>query len=201
MLYDRKCLSAVYVDFDLSSSRQSWSRTCGVRHLPVGPVFSTFRSVPHHIMKSRTLRRILVFSLPALGLTACGPAQDTAPGQPVAHRQQAFKEILRRFEPMGVTLRENRYEPERFLQQAVALDQQKAAPWNYFGPETNYPPSKSKDAVWTDAQGFSDEREAFLKAVEQLRLAAETKEIQKVSPAYEAVQSRCRSCHKAFKAR
>lgn len=152
-------------------------------------------------MKPKTMNHPTVLSLTALLLTACGPVQDTAPGQPVAHRQQAFKEILRRYEPMGIALRENRYDPEWFLQQATALNQHKDAPWPYFGPETNYPPSKSKETVWTNAEGFARERETFLTAIEALQQAAQTKEEQKVKPAYQSVQDSCRRCHKAFKAR
>jgi len=160
----------------------------------------TLQFLRHRTMKPKIMNYSLLLSLATLLLTACGPVQDTAPGQPVAHRQQAFKEILRRFEPMGIALREDRYEPEWFLQQATALHQHKDAPWPYFGPETNYPPSRSKESVWTNTEGFARERETFLAAIESLQQAARTKEKQKVKPAYQAVQDSCRSCHKAFKA-
>ncbi|MDR2165905.1 MAG: cytochrome c [Zoogloeaceae bacterium] len=137
--------------------------------------------------------------LSCLSLAACAPATDTRPGQPVAHRQQAFREILKSFEPMGMALRENRYDPETFLRHARALEQQKDAPWPYFGPETNYPPTRSKNAVWSEAALFASERDAFLQAVTRLRQAAETRDEAQARPAYEAVHERCRVCHKAFK--
>jgi cytochrome c556 len=53
--------------------------------------------------------RLFLLSTVAL-LAACGEVEDTRPGQPVKTRQTAFKEIVKAFEPMGVMLRENRYD-------------------------------------------------------------------------------------------
>ncbi|MDR1648164.1 MAG: cytochrome c [Zoogloeaceae bacterium] len=132
-------------------------------------------------------------------LSACGKVEDTRPGTPVAHRQQAFKTILNTFEPMGIALREKRYAAESFLNNARALEAAKDAPWGYFGADTHYPPSRSRETVWSDASGFARERDTFLAAVSALRQAAERRDEQTVRPAYEAVQASCRSCHKAFK--
>ncbi|MCX8146535.1 MAG: cytochrome c [Azovibrio sp.] len=145
------------------------------------------------------LRQILPLLLTALLLSACGEVEDTRPGQPVASRQKAFKAILRSFEPMGVQLRENRYAPETFLQHARALQAQKDTPWPHFGPDTHYPPSKATAQVWQAPERFAAEREHFLKTVDALLAAAESGELSRVKPAYQAVQESCRSCHKTFR--
>ena len=54
-------------------------------------------------------------------LTGCGEVEDTRPGQPVKQRQVAFKEIVKTFEPMGVMLRKDRYDADKFLPMAEAL--------------------------------------------------------------------------------
>lgn len=142
---------------------------------------------------------VLLLLLAPLLLAACGEVEDTRPGKPVATRQQDFKAILRQFEPMGVQLRDNRYAPDTFLKHAQELDKLKDAPWSHFGPDTHYPPTKATEKVWQEPERFASERETFLKAVSQLRIAAESREEAQVKPAYQAVQDSCRSCHKPFK--
>ena len=150
--------------------------------------------------RSKFATRLTLVVLSALTLAACSSeVPDTHPDQPVTKRKQAFKAMLRSFEPMGVQLRENRYEPEAFLQQARTLHQLKDAPWSHFGPDTHYPPTKATEKVWQEPERFAAEREGFLKALDQLLAAAESREEARVKPAYQAVQDSCRSCHKPFR--
>lgn len=146
----------------------------------------------------RSKKILLVLLLPVL-LAACGEAEDTRPGKPVAHRRQAFNNILHAFEPMGSQLRKGKYDADDFLARARELAAAKEAPWPYFGPETNYPPTHAKATVWSDPERFESERQTFLKAAERLLLAAESRDERQVRTAYEAVHDSCRSCHKAFK--
>ena len=143
---------------------------------------------------------VLIATLGALLLTACGgePA-DTRPGQPVSERRAAFKKILLAFEPMGIALREKRYDADRFIAQAGELAKVKDGPWRHFGPDTNYPPTHAMAAVWSDASRFAAAREAFLLAVDSLTLAAASRDEAKIASAYAAVHDSCRSCHRAFK--
>ncbi len=145
------------------------------------------------------MSRILLLLLAPLLLSACGEMEDTRPGQPVAHRQQAFKAILRSFEPMGVQLRQDRYEADEFLKYATELDRIKDEPWSYFGADTNYPPTKATDKLWEDMATFEKGRDDFLKAVTALVPAAQTKDVEQVRVAYKAVEESCRNCHKPFK--
>lgn len=147
-------------------------------------------------MRKPTL--LLALALPLL-LAACGEAEDTRPGQPVAHRRAAFQQILKAFEPMGIMLRENRYNADEFLKRAEQLREAKEGPWAYFLPDTNYPPTKATDKVWSEGEKFEAGHQKFLAAQDQLLEAARSKEEAKVRPAYEALHDTCRSCHKDFK--
>ena len=143
--------------------------------------------------------KILILGLLCSFLAACGEPADTRPGQPVTHRRQAFGQMLHAFEPMGQQLRKGQYKPDQFLVHAKALDAVKNGPWQYFGPDTNYPPTHATAKVWSEAAGFERQRQAFLAATGDLLLAAESRDLKRVSVAYEAVHEQCRSCHKVFK--
>lgn len=134
-----------------------------------------------------------------LALTACGEVEDTRPGQPVKHRQQAFKEIIKSFEPMGTMLRTNRYQAEKFTALAEELKTLRDGPWAHFGPDTNYPPTKAKAAVWTQTAEFEKNRQAFFDATDELLVAARSTEPTRIETAYKATYETCQTCHKTFK--
>lgn len=140
----------------------------------------------------------LVLLTPML-LVACSEPPDTHPGQPVTQRRAAFKEIVKSFEPMGVQLRKGPFDASQFLVLAKQLDTLKESPWQHFGPDTNYPPSKAKAALWKEPEKFEAGHQDFIKAVSALAVAAESKDQKKITPAYETLHETCRSCHKAFK--
>jgi len=140
-----------------------------------------------------------VFVVLCVALAACGEVEDTKPGRPVAHRQKAFSAILRAFEPMGIQLRENRFEPISFMDQARLLDSIKDAPWEYFGEDTQYPPSKSLDRLWEDRAGFDALTEDFLRSTSELKTAAESRDLATIRTAWSAVEKTCRDCHKAYR--
>ncbi|MDR2637532.1 MAG: cytochrome c [Zoogloeaceae bacterium] len=150
---------------------------------------------------SRFLRGLFAGAglLAMLTLPACGPVEDTRPGRPVAHRQEAFREILRAFEPMGIQLRTESFEAEAFLRHATKLEAVKEAPWSYFGADTQYPPSQSKDRLWQEKERFEALRDAFLRAVTDLREAAQSREEGKARAAWQTVETTCRDCHKPYK--
>jgi len=145
--------------------------------------------------------RLLLSSLCALFvLTACNqPVEDTGPGQPVKHRQDAFKAMLRSFEPMGVMLRDKQYNAGKFAELAGELVARRDAPWAYFKADTLYPPTKAKETVWARADEFERQRQVFFDATDALLVAAQTRELAQVEPAYEKVYDSCKSCHNDFK--
>lgn len=142
--------------------------------------------------------KILILAMCSL-VAACGEPADTRPGQPVTHRRAAFEKILHAFEPMGVQLRGKNYKPDVFLERAKELATLKDGPWEYFGPDTNYPPTHATAKVWSEPELFEKERQEFLKETDRLLLAAESRDEKSVTAAYEAVHEHCRSCHKTFK--
>ena len=147
-------------------------------------------------MTRLTLSSLLVL----LTLTACsGPVEDTRPGQPVKHRQEAFKAMLRSFEPMGTMLRSDRYQADEFARLATELLSLREAPWAHFTPDTNYPPTKAKAAVWERPQAFEAERQKFFELTDALALAAQTRDKASVQAAYDKVHASCKSCHTDFK--
>jgi cytochrome c556 len=142
---------------------------------------------------------LLITVLIPLVLSACGEPADTRSGQPVTHRRTAFKKILRAFEPMGIQLRNKRYDAKQFIDQARELASLKNDPWHYFGDDTNYPPTRAKATVWSEPGQFETARQAFLQATDRLVMAAESRDEKNVTTAYETVHDSCRNCHKAFR--
>lgn len=144
-------------------------------------------------------KSFLIATLPLFLLTACGEPEDTRPGQPVTQRRAAFKEILKSFEPMGLQLRNQRYDAKQFSILANNLNKAKEGPWAHFGPDTNYPPTKAKAAVWSEPEKFETSRQSFFKAAEALVVAAESHDLKQIKLAYETLHDTCRTCHKSFK--
>jgi cytochrome c556 len=142
---------------------------------------------------------VLLFSV--LALCACGEPPDTRPGQPVAHRRAAFKEILKVFEPMGVMLRTDTYDAKRFQMLSQQVMDRRDAPWGYFGADTLYPPSNAKASVWSDAATFAADKQAFFDTTDKLAAIAGTPDKMQAAAAYDAVENTCRNCHKRFKNR
>jgi cytochrome c556 len=147
---------------------------------------------------NRALPLLLLAAL--TGLSACGkPVEDTRPGQPVKTRQVAFKEMLRVFEPMGTMLRTNTYHAEKFAALAGELITKRDAPWQHFGADTHYPPTKAKPEVWSKPAQFERERQAFIAATDVLLAAAQGRQAEPARKAYFKVYDLCQSCHQEFK--
>ena len=135
-------------------------------------------------------------------LAACsGQVEDTRPGQPVKTRQTAFKELLRSFEPMGVMLRDNRYDADKFVTMTATLMSKREAPWSHFGTDTNYPPTKATAKVWSEPEKFEQARKAFFAATDDFKAAVDSKDKARVESTYKAVYDACQNCHKPFKER
>jgi len=98
-----------------------------------------------------------------------------------------------------VQLRDGRYDADKFITQAKQLAELKDGPWQYFAPDTNYPPTRAKAAVWSEGERFEKARQDFFLATAGLVSATESRDEAKVKLAYDAVHDSCRNCHKAFK--
>jgi cytochrome c556 len=147
------------------------------------------------------LRPVLLISIATL-LAACGAEpEDTRPGQPVAHRRAAFKEMIKSFETMGAMIRREEFNAAKFASLTAAIMAVREKPWQYFGPDTQYPPSKATDAVWSQPADFEARKQEFFVATDKLGAASGTKDVQVAKAAFEAVEKTCRDCHDTFKKR
>jgi cytochrome c556 len=131
-------------------------------------------------------------------LAACGEPEDTRPGQPVKTRQEAFKALLRAYEPMTKMVN---YDPEEFAAMTAVLMARRDAPWSHFGPDTNYPPSKAKPRVWQESAAFEQAKNDFLVATDALNAAAQSRDKTRVEEVYGRVYDTCKSCHDNFRGR
>ncbi len=144
--------------------------------------------------------RLALLSLSALTLAACSSEiPDTHPEQPVTKRQQAFKAMLRSFEPMGTMLKDRRYDPDAFARLANELASLRERPWSHFGPDTNYPPTKALPAVWERPADFEQRRTSFIEASDRLIAAAAARNEADARSAYAEVQDSCKACHRDFR--
>ncbi|TCV85361.1 cytochrome c556 [Sulfurirhabdus autotrophica] len=145
--------------------------------------------------------RFLVLSFVCLALTACsGEEADTHAGQPVTKRKLVFKEILRTFEPMGLTVRGRAaYDKQQFLEQAAALEALTNKPWQYFTPDSNYSPTRAKPDIWQKPEEFKQAQQKFIKASEQLTQSAKGDNLEAIRKSYDAVEESCKSCHHDFR--
>lgn len=134
-------------------------------------------------------------------LVGCGEPADTHPGQPVTQRREAFRALMRTFEPMGVSLRDQRYDAPKFLEQANKLPALAQAPWTHFGEGTLYPPSKALPAIWAQPADFAKQRDDFLASIQALVTVAQQGGEPAVREAYGRVENQCRQCHEAYKQR
>ncbi len=150
--------------------------------------------------RSAWLRFSLVV-LAALVLSAChSEPPDNHPGQPVTKRKLAFKAIVRTFEPMGLVVRgTNDYNKADFLASAVELQKLSREPWAYFGPDTNYPPTHARSAVWDKPLEFESAKQKFMAATDKLLEASRAGDFEAIRSAYDEVHQNCKSCHQAFR--
>lgn len=133
------------------------------------------------------------------GLAGCAEPEDTRPGQPVAHRKKAFKAMFQVFDPMGAMLKKDTLDMPTLQALAKQLAEKKDVPWQYFGPDTQYPPSHAKDAVWSERARFQKIRDDFLAASDSLVAAVAKADRPTIQAAYDKLHATCETCHKAFK--
>ena len=149
-----------------------------------------------------TFRTPALIFLCVVALAGCNSEpEDTRPGQPVAHRRAAFKEIIKAFEPMGVMMRTDSYDAAKLKKLAAQLMARREVPWEYFKVDTLYPPSHAREEVWTEADKFEEKRKAFFEATDTLARVVETPDEATARSAYKDVEASCESCHKTFKRR
>jgi cytochrome c556 len=142
----------------------------------------------------------LVALATVLALTACSEAQDTHPAQLVTKRRAVFKQFTRTLEPMGMVARDSKaYKPREFRESALALEKLATQPWGYFTLDSNYPPTRAKPAVWTQAPEFKQAQENYQATVSRLVKAADGGDLEVIRTAVTDVQYSCKTCHNQFR--
>lgn len=133
-------------------------------------------------------------------LAGCGPKPDTHPGQPVTKRKNIFHEMLRSFEPMALVIRgREAYNKEKFLQHAQQLEALARQPWDYFGPDSYYTPTRASPAVWQYPDRFKAREQQLIDSVDQLARVSQSGNLDTIKPAYEKVYQACNTCHTEFR--
>jgi len=154
--------------------------------------------------RTSSLVRIAIVAATIAGvlvLASCSrtPA-DTHPGQPVTKRKQAFKLMLRSFEPMGLVVRGRKdYDPQKFLEYATDLQQLADKPWQYFTPGSDYPPTRAKAVVWQQPERFRAARQKLTDSLSHLTIVAKNGNLDAIRPVFAEVEKSCQSCHREFR--
>ena len=148
----------------------------------------------------RAIPPFLMVSVCATLLACSGEAPDTHPDKVMTKRRAIFKQMTKTLEPIGLAAagREPFRAPE-VLAQAQQLEQLSAQPWPLFTADGNYPPTRAKPEVWSDAQGFGAAKDDYLQKVQQLTAAARTGDAEATKQAFDAVTVSCKACHKKYR--
>lgn len=88
-----------------------------------------------------------------------------------------------------------------FLQQAQQLQQLSGKPWPLF-TEFNAPAeqgSQAKDNIWQDKPIFNQHRQRFEAAVNELEIAANSRDPEQIRPKLAALEESCKACHQRFR--
>jgi cytochrome c556 len=134
-------------------------------------------------------------------LTACNDTpQDTHPLQLVSKRQALFKQMTKTLEPMGLVARDHKvYDAQEFKANALSLQHLSIQPWALFTADGNYPPTRAKPEVWSQADEFKQAQNSYLVAVDQLVTASDAGDVAALRIRVEEVQKSCKTCHNKFR--
>ena len=144
---------------------------------------------------------LLTLIAAAVTLTACSDrVKDTHPDQLVTKRQAIFKKFTKTLEPLGRVARDRQdYVRVEFMANAQALQELSSQPWAYFTADGNYPPTRAKPEVWSQAAEFKQAQTSYLAAVDQLVKISGDNDLPAIRASVDAVQKSCKSCHEKFR--
>jgi hypothetical protein len=153
-------------------------------------------------MKRARLASLLVLGLVLVcGMLGCvREVKDTHPDQLLTKRKALFKQMNRALEPIGLVANERElYKKAEFAAFVEELQELSTKPWAYFPVDGNYPPTRAKPAVWSQAVEFEAAQHQYQGVVTQLAQAAQAGDLEKIKPAVVEVTNSCKSCHKKFR--
>lgn len=118
----------------------------------------------------------------------------------IKKRQQAFKAMIRSFEPMGMMVRGSMpFKPELFQKHAADLLKNEAANLKYFPPNSHSDQSRAKPEIWQNLDAYKKEEAQFKQRVVALNTAAQTGDLKQIRAPFGSVAQSCKSCHDAFR--
>jgi len=146
-------------------------------------------------------KTLLLTLLSAAFLLACSDrVKDTHPLQLVSKRQAIFKKMTKTLEPMGLVARDRQdYVKADFVASALLLQELSTQPWTFFAADGNYPPTRAKPEVWSQAAEFKQAQDNYLTTVEQLVKVSGSGDKASISTAVDSVQRSCKTCHDRFR--
>jgi cytochrome c556 len=140
------------------------------------------------------VKKLLIFAL----LATITLQVQAAPGG--EERQQAFKNVLRHFEPMGMVLRGRApFNKAEFAQQAAALKLAAQQAVTLFPANSIDSKSRAKAEIWSQPAKFKTARDNFISSVEQLDTAAHGNDLASIRNSYDRVAQTCKACHDSFR--
>jgi len=134
-------------------------------------------------------------------LVACSDkVADAHPQQLVTKRVALFKKFTKALEPMGLVARDRQdYVKADFMAQAQALQELSSQPWAYFTADGEYPPTRAKHEVWSQATEFKRAQDSYIASVDALVKVSGSGDLPAIRSSVDAVQKSCKSCHDQFR--
>ncbi|MDO4897567.1 MAG: cytochrome c [Moraxella sp.] len=147
------------------------------------------------------MKKYLAIALTALALTACGDdkADSSAQTDSVKTRQNLMRDWRGANDIMkGMMENPTTFDSAVFKEQADFINKSNEEMWSHFNDQNAK--GRSKDEVWTNIQGFTDEKDKFMTASANLVAQADSaKTASDVEQAFGKMAESCGSCHKAYK--
>jgi cytochrome c556 len=159
-----------------------------------------------------TIWRGLLAGACALGLTACGGAEDSSEAttdassefaEVIEARQQNLKNLGGAFKTISDQLRSG--SPDVAEIQGATAKAQEIANMDFVSwfPEGSGAESgidtDALDAIWTDAAGFAEAHEGLVAAAAELNEAALSGDVAEIGAKFQATGAACKNCHDNYR--
>lgn len=134
-------------------------------------------------------------------LPGCG---EIDPDSPLGQRKAAFRAMLDVSEELGGMMRGRvEYDEQRFVEQAVRLDELSRRPWQHFPSVKDDKRTAARDEVWQRQEQFSrlardlESRTAGLAGYVQ----GESLDKESLAEHTTKIEQACKTCHQEFRSR
>ncbi|MGL6070059.1 c-type cytochrome [Craterilacuibacter sp.] len=119
---------------------------------------------------------------------------------PVAQRQDIFKDYKKTFGPMGEMVKGNTpYNQAEFAKLAAHLEEISKQPWQHFTPGTDKGKTGAKPEIWSKPAEWKKQIAGHQAATAELAKIAASGDLAAIKPAFGKVGQSCKSCHDSFR--